>query len=396
MKIFHIGIRRFCSILIGLVFFTAGMLKLMDPVGAGLMVEEYLKFFHLAWAIGVSRFLGVAMALLETLTGAALMAGVWRKAVAILTSTMMVIFTFITLILLIFNPEMDCGCFGEAIHLSHAATFIKNLILCALCAVAFLPTKEYGATEKKKIVAFTLVAVLVAGFCIYSLNSLPLVDYTEFAPGASLADYGDDINMSEAGNEIKEEVFVIYEKDGKEGAFTLDKLPDSTWTFVRAETKSLSISDYEDSRPVFFIADLQGEYRNELLLEDNVMIISVYDNKKFSEEDLAAAEDFIIRAESAGFKALLVSRAPLYLPDHETFTSDYKKLITLNRSNGGVTWLSDGEIIRKWTASNRPSAEKLEFLQEKSSIEAMVKFVSGNRMKFQGLLLYSAAVLLLL
>ena len=75
MKIFHIGIRRFCSILIGLVFFTAGMLKLMDPVGAGLMVEEYLKFFHLAWAIGVSRFLGVAMALLETLTGAALMAG---------------------------------------------------------------------------------------------------------------------------------------------------------------------------------------------------------------------------------------------------------------------------------------------------------------------------------
>ena len=171
MRIFHIGIRRFCSILLGLVFFSAGMLKLMDPVGAGLVVEEYLKFFHLAWAAGASRFLGVAMALLETLTGAALMAGVWRKAVAILTSTMMAIFTLITLILLIFNPEMDCGCFGEAIHLTHNQSFIKNLILLALWALAFLPLrKETPAPRKSKFIGFALVGVSVLLFLLYSLS----------------------------------------------------------------------------------------------------------------------------------------------------------------------------------------------------------------------------------
>ena len=32
MKGFHIGLRRLCSVLLGLVFFIAVMLKLMDPV----------------------------------------------------------------------------------------------------------------------------------------------------------------------------------------------------------------------------------------------------------------------------------------------------------------------------------------------------------------------------
>ena len=75
MKGFHLGLRRLCSILLGLVFFIAGMLKLMDPVGAGLVVEEYFEFFHLGWLAFASKWLAVILALVETLTGAALIAG---------------------------------------------------------------------------------------------------------------------------------------------------------------------------------------------------------------------------------------------------------------------------------------------------------------------------------
>ena len=42
-------VRRISAIIIGFVFFVAGLLKLMDPVGAGLVVEEYFKFLHLGF-----------------------------------------------------------------------------------------------------------------------------------------------------------------------------------------------------------------------------------------------------------------------------------------------------------------------------------------------------------
>ena len=182
MKGFHIGLRRLCSVILGLVYFIAGMLKLMDPVGAGLVVDEYLKFFHLGGLAFASKTLGVAMALLETFLGAALIAGVWRKFVAGVTSILTLAFTALTLILVIFNPEMDCGCFGEAVHLTHMQTFLKNVALCVLCAGAFLPVRDYGRTRKSKLVAFWLVAVTVLLFTFMSLVSVPLMDFTEFAP----------------------------------------------------------------------------------------------------------------------------------------------------------------------------------------------------------------------
>ena len=44
------AVKRICAFLIGLVLFVAGLVKLMDPVGAGLVVEEYFKFLHL-WSL---------------------------------------------------------------------------------------------------------------------------------------------------------------------------------------------------------------------------------------------------------------------------------------------------------------------------------------------------------
>ena len=75
-------IRRFSAVLIGIVFFVSGMLKLMDPVGTSLIVEEYLKFFRLGFLHFADYALGACLALAETILGAALVTGVWKKAVA--------------------------------------------------------------------------------------------------------------------------------------------------------------------------------------------------------------------------------------------------------------------------------------------------------------------------
>lgn len=393
MKGFHSGLRRLCSILLGMVYFIAGMLKLMDPVGAGLVVEGYLQFLHLDFLSFAAKCLGVGLALLETLLGAALIAGVWRRQVAAVTSILTAAFTALTLVLVIFNPEMDCGCFGEAVHLTHMQTLMKNILLCFLCAGAFLPVKDYGRTRKSKVVAFCLVAATVALFTIMSLISIPLTDFTEFAPGATLNAEANDVSGSADGaGDSKEEYYVIYEKNGQEGAFTLDNLPDSTWTFVRVENIERSIPDYEQSVPVFYISDAEGNYYNELLSEGKVMVLSVYDVPGYKDSDKGA--QFLRDAEAAGFTALAVAREPISGLD--TYMSDYKKLITFNRSNGGATYLDDGEIICKWPSRRLPDSEELSKVASRNSMEQLVGRSSRRRIAFQGVVLYSLALLLIL
>ena len=388
MKGFHKGIRRFCSVLLGLVYFLAGMLKLMDPVGTGLIVQGYLDFLHIGWMAPLAKAIGVALALVETLVGAALLAGVWRKQVAAVASFITVGFTILTLQLVIFNPEMDCGCFGEAIHLTHFQTFVKNLILCLLCIIAFLPARDFGGNTKSKLVAFYMVAAAVLLFTVHSLISIPLMDFTEFAPGVSLASDDD----GEAVSPGEKEYYVIYEKNGKEGSFTLDNLPDSTWTFVRVEEAEGGLPGEGSEAPVFYISDSEGRYRDDLLTEGRVMLLSVYDVPGFKRQEQAV--QFLREAEAEGFTALAVAREPI--PGIETYTSDYKKIITLNRSNGGVTYLDDGEIICKWPSRRIPDAQGLAEVASRNPLEQLVERSSRRRVAFQGVVLYSLAVLLIL
>ena len=153
--------RRLCAAIVGIVLFVAGSLKLMDPVGAGLVVSEYFKFFHLGFLMPVSKAFGVVLALLEAAVGAALISGIWRKTVAWAAMCLTAFFTAVTLVILIGNPDMDCGCFGEAFHLTHVQTFVKNLILCGLCLAAFFPFKSIGEPRKRKYTAFALVMAAV-------------------------------------------------------------------------------------------------------------------------------------------------------------------------------------------------------------------------------------------
>ena len=216
-------------------------------------------------------------------------------------------------------------------------------------------------------------------------------DYTPLAADADEEFVDSGISLG-GENDTKQEYYVIYEKNGQEGAFTLDNLPDSTWTFVRVENLETSISDYEQSVPVFYISDSDGNYHNELLTEGKVMVLSIYDVPGF--KDMARAEQLLRDAEAAGFTALAVAREPI--PGIETFTSDYKKIITLNRSNGGVTYLDDGEIICKWPARRIPDAEGLEEVYSRNSLEQFVERSSRRRIAFQGVVLYSLAILLIL
>ena len=79
-----------------------------------------------------------------------------------------------------------------------------------------------------------------------------------------------------------------------------------------------------------------------------------------------------------------------------TYFADRKKLLTLNRSNGGATYIEDGLIVTKWSRRQLPDREKLAELAGTDVTESLLSENNGDRVKFQAFLLYVFAVMLLL
>jgi len=407
MKAFHHRTRRLAAFLIGVVFLVAGLFKLLDPVGAGLVMEDYFKFFHLGFMMPYAKIAAVAMALLEAFLGCALITGIRRKIIAIATIVLVVFFTILTLLLAIYNPPMDCGCFGEAIHLTNLQTFLKNLVLLALSAVAFLPFRDFGENKTAKDVAFILVGISIIAFTVYSWMKLPLVDFTPFYLGSELV-----AQREEGSIEPEEEAYdatFIYEKDGKEQSFTLEDLPDSTWTFVRTETVQKTKAADESVADLAF-TNAAGDYMDDIAVVDDVLAVSVYKPVDLKSEKWTRILETLKGASSAGFTPLLlVASSPEAFDalegiapdvhaklDSLAYYADFRTLVSLNRSNGGATWFSDGQLVRKFAFSDLPSSETLIEASADDPMEEMVRQNTRGRLSFQAFLLYVFAVLLLI
>ena len=386
--------RRFCAFVLGAVFLISGILKLMDPVGSEFIMKSYFSFLHIGFMDFSAKFFGVAFALTEAVLGAALMSGVWRKVVGIAVVALTTFFTLLTLVLLIFNPVMDCGCFGEAIHLTHLQTFVKNVILCALCCGAFIPMRELDRPVKVKYVSFALTACSLVALLIYSFVALPLKDYTAFHPGAMLQAAAD-----EQYKDFSEPEF-IYEKDGVTQAFSLDALPDSSWNFVDSRIRQ----DDFAAGTVLTLTDDAGEYCDSLATKGNVLVVSAY--RKLSAGRIEGIESLVADARAVGLTPIVLvpsddvlaaaSEKHAALEDGLVCYSDYKTLATLNRSNGGATWISDGQIVRKWSYTLRPSSEKLSAALAEDPTALALETQSKGSLALQSFLLYVFAVLLLL
>ena len=374
--------KRFCGFSTGIVFFISGILKLMDPIGTGLIIKEYLDFMHIGFLEPVAKPIGSALALIEAILGTGLITGVWRKLITPITLGLQSVFTLITLILVIFKPEMDCGCFGEAVHLSHEETFVKNIILLTLLLIYYIPSRFLGETKKRKYISFGIVTASVIAFMLYSWAYLPLVDYTEYRPGLS-------IKNSNTG--VEYEAAFVYEKDGRQETFRLENLPDSTWTFVTTET---NVKSGRASGSGLSFYGQNGEYVDSLAIKDKVIIISIYDTD-INEKKKARIEAFMRNADKAGFKSLLLTSSPMEGLSN-AYTADYKTLITLNRSNGGATYFQDGYLISKWSMRGYPEIEDLDRIYSEDITEGIIGKETQESLTFQAFLLYVFAVMLLL
>lgn len=390
MRYLLLRLKRFCGYIVGFVFFISGILKLMDPVGAGLVVEEYYRFMHIGFMDFSSKLMGTVFAFAEAIIGTGLITGVWRRTTALTAICIQTAFTLLTLALVIFNPEMDCGCFGEAIHLTHLETFGKNIILLTLLLVYYIPRKHLGQTTQKKYISFSVVATSVLAFTIFSWMFKPLVEFTAYQPGVELIASG---NMP--SEDIYESVFT-YEKDGVKEDFTLGHLPDSTWTFVSTHTRQINQPD-DLSVELSFYNSESGEYLDSLAVKGKVMIVSVYSPSELSEKKWNNVRQFIEESSRTGFHTMLLTSTTEGVPDGlQPYLCDFKTLVSLNRSNGGSAYFNDGMLIEKWSRRRVPTGDILKEKYESNPTEILIFQENKGSLVFQGFLLYVFAIMLLL
>ena len=175
------------------------------------------------------------------------------------------------------NPVSDCGCFGDAVHLTNWQTFWKNIILLAAVIVLYGGLKHAKqrfktSTEWLLISSAGLIFIL---FAIFNLRYLPLIDFLPYKTGVKIAD---KMMIPEGAPADIYETTFIYEKDGKRKEFTINNYPanDTSWKFI--DQKSVLVKKgYKPPIHDFSITSPGGEDLTQKVLSNpgyTVLMIS--------------------------------------------------------------------------------------------------------------------------
>lgn len=271
-------------IVVGCVFIFSGIVKLIDPWGTAFKIEDYLLVANLHILSPLPLVLSVGLSLTELIIGINTLLGSYYRSNPLVLLIFMLFMTPLTLFLAIANPIPDCGCFGDAIHLTNWQTFIKNVIL--LTGAIFL----YSNGHKVKSVFHREFQALITGWAaifasiivLIALAYMPILDFRPYKIGTDLAAayYGEETPTAEYD--------FIYQKEGQQATFTIDNLPNSEdgWQFIerKERNKAPQPTHNEQQLEHFTIYDGNEEVTEEILEQSGFTFIM------FS-QDLSTAND---------------------------------------------------------------------------------------------------------
>ena len=362
-------------IIFGLTFVLSGIVKLIDPTGTSLIVQEYFNALHLGSLSFLCTPFGILLSLVEFITGVAILMRMRMKEAAVSGLVLTVFFTIVSIFLLVFDPIKDCGCFGQAVTLTHWETFIKNVVLLVCIIPIFIQRGKFRRDSSVLVewLFLSIYALLAFVLSMGSLVRMPIVEFGDFRTGADLA-----IKLSESAENDQFETVCIYERDGERGEFTLDNLPDTTWSYIETVDKS----KVQEGTPFdFYVVDGAGNHITDSLIftDAPVVICSVYDVAKFYNSKRWSELNIVRQSveERGGVFWILASSTPDEIKSifgesvEELFRigyTDYKTAIAVNRSNGGYLYLHNAFVVKKWSRQGLDPEDELQVMEQDSDI----------------------------
>ena len=354
-------------IITGVVFIFSGTVKAVDPLGTTYKFQDYFTAFNLEFLKEYSLFFTVALCTLEFTAGISVLFNVRQRTGIWLVAIMMILFTPLTLFLALTNPVSDCGCFGDAIHLTNWQTFAKNIILLIPVLFLFIKRHEHISFNgfRKEMIIILLSTILIIVFILYNLRHLPAIDFLPYKKGTYIPD---KMVVPEGSSFDRYETTFIYEKNGKRQEFTLDNYPssdDTTWKFI--DQKSILVSKgYQPPIHDFVISTIKNENITEHILSSKKPLILMISTKLQEAESDNLIKGFELgnycKKEGIDFYVVTASvteEINKYNKDMIYCQADETTLKTMIRSNPGYMLLKEGTIIDKWSWANIPSPERI-------------------------------------
>ena len=359
--------------LLALTFIFSGFVKAIDPLGSQYKIAEYLEAVQLSayipdWA---QLILSVGLSAIEFTLGVMLLLAIRRRLASKLSLIMMAVMTLVTLWLTVSNPIQDCGCFGDAIHLTNTQTFIKNLILLtAAIILACWPLYQIRFVSKtNQWIAFYFTIVFIVTASTLSLYHLPIFDFRPYYIGQNIKK---GMEIPKGAKLTTYKTTFICEKNGVTKEFTENDYPynDSTWVFKDTHQEILE-KGYEPPIHDFSITDEKtGEdLTDSILTKDGYTFLLIApvleraDDSNFGEID--AIYEYA-KENGYGFYGLTAStdKAVKHWRDitgaeYPFYTMDGTTLKTIIRSNPGLVLLYKGTIINKWSHNDLPKQAEL-------------------------------------
>ncbi|MDZ7739825.1 MAG: DoxX family protein [Bacteroidales bacterium] len=367
-----ISIRNLSRFIAGFVFIFSGLVKGIDPMGSMIKFIDYFTAFHLDALEPLAYILGIILCTAEFIIGFAILTGIRMKIASWGLLIFMAAFTPLTLYLAIANPVDDCGCFGDAIHLTNWQTFYKNIIISLFVIIVFINRNRYRTLSLplNEWLILLLVAAAFILFTQYNRRHLPIVDFRPYSTGT---DIPASIAIPEGAPVDQYETTLIYEKDGSQKEFTLENYPsgDSSWVFVDSKTKLIK-RGYTPPIHDFSLITPDGQDLTDIIMgEEGFSLLML--SAKFSEAD----PDLIASGIEAGLECqdhgmgfyVLGSSVPDFIENSTNFNMllvDETTLKTIIRSNPGFMSIREGVITAKWAGRDLPGKDEIAGVIENS------------------------------
>lgn len=374
-----------CRIIVAVTFIFSGFVKAIDPIGTQYKLQDYLGAIGMAGILPNWTLLAVAvfLAAIEFCIGIFLLFAIQRRLISKLTVAFMAFMTMVTVWIVVADPVKDCGCFGDALHLTNTETLIKNIVLlvCSL-VIMYRPLAMFRFVSKSNqwiVTNYTIVFILVSsGFSLYFL---PIFDFRPYHIGVNIP-RGMEIPKGAKLPQFK--TTFIMEKNGQRKEFTLDNYPDASWKFIDSKTVQTS-EGYIPPIHDFSITDNKTglDLTNSVLSHKGYTFLLIAphletaDDSNFGDIDrlyeYAQSYDIPFYCLTASTTKAIKRWIDLTGAEYSFCITDEAVLKTIIRSNPGLLLLKDGTIINKWSHNNLPNEAKLSRPISQSSLGKMPK-----------------------
>ena len=374
-----------CRIIVAVTFIFSGFVKAIDPIGTQYKLQDYLGAIGMAGILPNWTLLAVAvfLAAIEFCIGIFLLFAIQRRLISKLTVAFMAFMTMVTVWIVVADLVKDCGCFGDALHLTNTETLIKNIVLlvCSL-VIMYRPLAMFRFVSKSNqwiVTNYTIVFILVSsGFSLYFL---PIFDFRPYHIGVNIP-RGMEIPKGAKLPQFK--TTFIMEKNGQRKEFTLENYPDASWKFIDSKTVQTS-EGYIPPIHDFSITDNKTglDLTNSVLSHKGYTFLLIAphletaDDSNFGDIDrlyeYAQSYDIPFYCLTASTTKAIKRWVDLTGAEYPFCITDEAVLKTIIRSNPGLLLLKDGTIINKWSHNNLPNEAKLSRPISQSSLGKMPK-----------------------